>query len=50
MKIVKAPENSGLKVKDASETIENEAKEQKSMLLSMLSIKIFKYAIRYFRR
>ena len=36
MKIVKSLEESGLSIKDVSETFLNEAKEQKGVLLSML--------------
>ena len=36
MKIVKSLEESGLLIKDASETIKNEAKEKKGVFLSML--------------
>ena len=36
MKIVKSFEEFGLLIKDASETIKNEAKEQKGQFLSML--------------
>ena len=36
MKIVKSLEESGLLIKGVSETIKNEAKEQKSRFLSML--------------
>ena len=36
MKIVKSPEESGLLIKGISETIKNEAKEQKGEFLSML--------------
>ena len=36
MKIVKFPEESGLLIKGASETIENETKEQKRGFLGML--------------
>ena len=36
MKIVKSLEEFGLLIKDASETIKNEAKEQKGQFLSML--------------
>ena len=36
MKIVKSLEESGLSIKGISETIKNEAKEQKSGFLSML--------------
>ena len=36
MKIVKSLEESGLLIKDVSETIKNEAKEQKAEFLSML--------------
>ena len=36
MKMVKSPEGSGLLLKEVSETIENEAKEQKGGFLSML--------------
>ena len=36
MKIVKSLEESGLLIKDVSETIKNEAKEQKGEFLSML--------------
>ena len=36
MKIVKTIKDSGLLIKGASETIENEAKEQKGRLFSML--------------
>ena len=36
MKIVKSLEESGLLIKDVSETIQNEAKEQKGGFISML--------------
>ena len=36
VKIVKSPEDTGLLLKEVSETIQNEAKEQKGGLLSML--------------
>ena len=36
VKIVKSPEDTGLLLKGVSETIQNEAKEQKGGLLSML--------------
>ena len=36
MKIVKSPENSSLLIQGVSETIENEAKEQKGGFISML--------------
>ena len=36
MKIVKSLEDSGLLIKDVSETIKNDAKEQKGGFLSML--------------
>ena len=36
MKIVKSLEDSGLLIKEVSETIQNEAKEQKGVFLSML--------------
>ena len=36
IKIVKSPEDTGILLKDVSETIQNEAKEQKGWFLSML--------------
>ena len=36
MKIIKSLKNTGLLIKGVSETIENEAKEQKGRFLSML--------------
>ena len=36
MKLVKSLEDSGLLIKEVSETIQNEAKEQKGRFLSML--------------
>ena len=36
MKIIKSPEESGLLIKVASETVENEVKEQKGRCLYML--------------
>ena len=36
LKIVKFPESSGLLIKGVSETIQNEAKEQKGGFISML--------------
>ena len=40
MKIIKSLEETSLLIKDISETIQNEAKEQKGEFLSMLLVKL----------